>query len=175
MGTGGRAVGVPQILLMVLQSLGGQSFGSGGKGTDPISDTPYGRERAASLQWREPHTGQGLRRIRSLCRTQGSFLGTTSGTASQTRGRHRAWHWECRKGLAEAAGLAQLCGFQRYLIDSSFLPLPPLPQSPHAFFMLTPPGQRLSAQEKKQKKPQNTTNRNQNLRLFLWSPEIVVV
>lgn len=125
--------------------------------------------------WREPHTGQGLRRIRLLCRTQGSFLGTTSGTASQTQGRHRAWHRECRKGLAEAAGLAQLCGFQRYLIDSSFLPLPPLPQSPHAFFMLTPPGQRLSAQEKKQKKPQNTTNRNQNLRLFLWSPEIVVV
>lgn len=76
---------------------------------------------------------------------QRGFLGTASGAPSQTQGRHRARPRERREGLAEAAGLAQLCGFQRYLIDSSFLPLPPLPQSPHAFFMLTPPGQRLSA------------------------------
>lgn len=49
MGTEGRAVVVPQILLMVLWSLGGESLGCGGKGTGPISDLPYSRERAASL------------------------------------------------------------------------------------------------------------------------------
>lgn len=70
---------------------------------------------------------------RLLCRMWGGFLGTTSATPAQTQGGHRDQHQERREGLAEAAGLAQLCGFQRYLIDSFFLTLPHSP-NPHMHF-----------------------------------------
>lgn len=45
----GRALALPQILHMVLCSLGGESFGSGEKGTKSVSNMPYSREGAASL------------------------------------------------------------------------------------------------------------------------------
>lgn len=101
MGTGGRAVAVPQILLMVLQSLGGQSFGSGGKGTDPISDTPYGRERAASL-----HGGS---------RTQGRDCGgsdRSAGPRAVSWAQHQALHPKPGAGTEPGTGSAGK-GWQR--------------------------------------------------------------
>lgn len=79
------------------------------------------------------------------------------------------------KGLAAAAGLAQLCGFQRYLIDSFFLTLPHSP-NPHMHFSCSPLlGKGCLRWKRKREKIQNTTNHNQNLLLFLPSPEVLLV
>lgn len=94
----------------------------GEKGPTPF---PYGKEQAASPT---SGAGQGWQRHPTALRRgllsgmPGVFLGTAS-----------ARHRERREGLAEAAGLAQLCGFQRCLIDSFFLTLPHSPD-PHMHF-----------------------------------------
>ena len=107
----------------------------GRKGTDLVSDVPYHKLRArpegatdgavtAEASDRSP-----ARR----CREAECFPRQDISPSAQTQGGHRAWHRERWEGLAEAAGLAQLCGFQRYLIDSFFPALPHSP-NPHMHF-----------------------------------------